>query len=783
MSQIPLDLSPTTPVRKVKQRPPAATKDPQTLQLLTAVIPPLDGEFLYYYDPKAHPHLDVGYVIDLPLGRRETPGFIISINSERETQAKAEIDTRNVKLKSIPDDTKSAHAFTKEHLEFYQWISRYYSEPLSKILDLAVPARATEKPKEYFTLSDNPRTESEERSNKRGAPSQAKVLELLASSNNTPLEANFIRERSGASSSTIKTLLERGLIERAKPLVDNRNPSLDSYLAKLELSIPDLNGEQSAAFNTIRQDLDSFSTTLLQGVTGSGKTEVYLALIISLLKQGRSALVIVPEIALTPQLTERFISRLKLPVAVLHSSLKPKQRWQHWSDLLSGRVRVAIGARSAIFAPLANLGIIVVDEEHDSSFKQGEGIRYHARDLALVRAKFSKCPVVLGSATPSLESYHHAKSGRYRHLYLNERYHDAATSTYDIVDLNAIPPWKMRSRSVSPNLLRGLEATLQKGGQSFVLYNKRGFASYLQCSKCGYAIGCPNCSVTLKLHQKTNTLLCHQCDYRMVPPSLCTGCGAKDELSGEGKPIFSLRGSGTERVHEELAQLLPSARIAVLDRDTASNVDDYTEILGSVRERKVDILVGTQMIAKGHDLPGVVFVGIVDCDVGLHIPDFRAAEKSFQLLTQVAGRAGRRSEQGHIVMQTRVPKHPSLTLTVSKDFDKFAENELKLREQLCYPPFFKMLRIIVSASEQSLALNYAASVARTAQLLRERFSVEVLGPAPAPIERVKTLWRYHLLLRARSAANLQHAMKQLKLRHHTKGDIRVAYDLDPHDML
>lgn len=783
MSQIPLDLSSNPPARKVKQRPPAPTKDPQTLQLLTAVIPPLDGEFLYYYDPLAHPHLDVGHVIELPLGRRETHGFVVSINSESESRAKAEIDTRNVKLKAIPDDAKCARAFTNEHLDFYHWISRYYSEPLSKILDLAVPARATEKPKEYFALSDNPRAESEERSNKRRAPSQTKVLELLANSKNTPLEARFIKERSGASSSTIKTLLERGLIERAKPLVDNHNPSLDSHLSELELSIPDLNSEQLAAFNAVNQDLDTFSTTLLQGVTGSGKTEVYLALIISLLKQGRSALVIVPEIALTPQLTERFISRLKLPVAVLHSSLKPKQRWQHWSDLLSGRVRVAIGARSAIFAPLPNLGIIVVDEEHDSSFKQGDGIRYHARDLALVRAKFSKCPVVLGSATPSLESYHNAKSGRYRHLYLNERYHDAATSTYEIVDLNAITPWQMRSRSVSPNLLRGLESTLNKGGQSFVLFNKRGFASYMQCSKCGYVIGCPNCSVTLKLHQKNNTLLCHQCDFKMVPPSLCTGCGAKDDLSGEGKPTFSARGSGTERVHEELAQLLPSARIAVLDRDSASNVEDYTEILSSVRERKIDILVGTQMIAKGHDLPGVVFVGIVNCDVGLHIPDFRAAEKSFQLLTQVAGRAGRRSEQGHIVMQTRVPKHPSLALTVSREFDKFAQHELKLREQLCYPPFFKMLRIIVSASDQTFALNNAASVARTSHMLRERFGVEVLGPAPAPIERVKTLWRYHIILRAQSGATLQHVMKQLKLRHQTKGDVRVAYDLDPHDML
>jgi primosomal protein N' (replication factor Y) len=572
-----------------------------------------------------------------------------------------------------------------------------------------------------------------------------------------------------------KNLIEEVLIEKAGKALTP--PDLST------VTPPTLNEEQQSAVASIRNLGVGFSATLIQGVTGSGKTEIYLTLILEALTKGLSALVIVPEIALTPQLTERFVSRLQLPVAVLHSSLKPKERWQHWSDLVSGRVRVAIGARSAIFAPLNNLGLIVVDEEHDSSFKQGEGIRYHARDLALVRAKLSACPVILGSATPSLESYNNARAGKYLHVHLRQKYHDAAQSTFEIIDINKIKPWEMKSKSISPAFFLGLQRTLTAGGQAFVLYNRRGFASYLQCSSCEHVLGCPHCSVTLTYHRNAHSLICHQCSFTMVPPPLCVGCGAHEKLDPGAEALFAHRGSGTERVHEELDQLFPTARIAVLDRDTASSVQDYVEILRSVREREVDILVGTQMIAKGHDLPGVTFVGIVDSDVGLHIPDFRAAERSFQLLTQVAGRAGRRSNQGHVVLQTRVPSHPSLVLTASSKYDEFAAQELAVRRELHYPPFHKLLRIVVSAPERPVALNRAAELARSATDLGERLKIQVLGPAPAPIERIRTLWRYHILMRSPSIASLQHAMKQLKRSYQSKDDIRVSYDLDPHDML
>lgn len=745
--------------------------------LFTAVVPPLEGEFLYGYALSPHTHIGVGDVLQVPLGRRMTHAFITSLNSEKEARAKQEMEARGITIRQIPAGTAVSRAFSTEHLTFYEWMARYYAEPLSKIIDLAVPTPAITKPPLGYRLSAIGRA-SDTPPPKRGSVQSAVTAFLLESP--APVSADELKASCGASAAALRALVKKKLIEQV-PLLTTLATHLPPDLSVVQAPI--LNDEQQRAVAAIRELGDTFSTTLLQGITGSGKTEVYLTLILEALAKGLSALVLVPEIALTPQLTERFISRLQLPVAVLHSNLKPKERWRHWSDLVAGRVRVAIGARSAIFAPLSKLGLIVVDEEHDSSFKQGEGIRYHARDLALVRAKLSSCPVILGSATPSLESYHNARSGKYLHLHLRQRYYDAAKSSFEIIDLNRLKPWEMKSKSISPGFFSALQRALTKGGQAFILYNKRGFASYLQCSSCEHVLGCPHCSVTLTYHRNAHSLICHQCSFTMVPPAICNGCGAQEKIETDAEPLFAHRGSGTERVHEELQHLFPTARIAILDRDTASCVEDYVEILRRVREREVDILVGTQMIAKGHDLPGVTFVGIVDCDVGLHIPDFRAAERSFQLLTQVAGRAGRRSEQGHIILQTRVPTHPSLVLTASAAYDTFAEQELSLRKELCYPPFHKLLRVIISAADRAVALQCAAELATTAHGMKERLMMQVLGPAPSPIEKIRTLWRYHILMRSPSLASLQHAMKQLKRIYHSKGEVRVSYDLDPHDML
>lgn len=754
---------------------PSSASDTSSLGLFSAVIPPLAGEFLYQYDIREHSALRVGDVVQVSLGRRVTNAFVTSVNATKETESFADMSRRSITVKRIGGDALTAHAFNEEQLAFFSWVAKYYAEPLSKIIDLAVPVPSYGRRTAYFVPSPSVGS-----SCTRLSEAQRNAIDFLRAKSR-PCTASEIQEGCGASASVINTLLKKGLLDKvSEPQPAFLRASDDSLRRSSSL-----NAEQLSAVQAIEGAIhsSSFGTFLLHGVTGSGKTEVYLELIIQALRRGRSALIVVPEIALTPQLTDRFVARLGESVAVLHSSLKASERWKHWEDLASGKVRIAIGARSAIFAPLDSIGVVIVDEEHDSSFKQGEGIRYHARDLALVRAKLSNCPVVLGSATPSLETYQNAIGGKYIHLRLAQQYHTAPPPKLEIVDLNSVKPWEMASKSISPRFLKSLAQALERGEQAFILFNRRGFASYLQCSSCEYVIGCPHCSVTLTYHQRGNSLLCHQCNFSMVPPIICHGCGKTASVSASDDPLFALRGSGTERVFDELAALLPQARIGKLDRDTASSIADYVEILQKVREREIDILVGTQMIAKGHDLPDVTFVGIVDCDVGLHMPDFRAAEKGFQLLTQVAGRAGRREKQGHVILQTRVPTHPSITRTTQHDFVGFAEAELAVRRELGYPPFQKLLRIIISGEDRTTALNQAISIASLTMSYGDKHQVTVLGPAPAPIEKVRGLWRYHILVKSGSAPILQNVMRQVKRDCSAERGAKISFDLDPHDML
>jgi primosomal protein N' (replication factor Y) len=746
-------------------------------KLASVVIPPLEGEYLYSFEASEDPSLAVGSIVTVPLGRRSVYGFVLSVDSVREQTSLREMKQRNIKVKSIDMSSKPIRGFELEHLEFFEWMAKYYAEPLSQILDLAIPTPAFGRADPFLRIA--PGIELP----KLGA-SQMRIVEHLSSLDSWA-PASHVKETCDVSSATISSLVKKGVVIQRASLEESAEESVDWSELSLWSTLTD---EQKAAAQGVTTLVKSgeYKSFLLHGVTGSGKTEVYLEAIIEALKLGKSALVMVPEIALTPQLTDRFAARLKQRIAVLHSNMKPRERWSHWTDLLTGKVKVVIGARSALFAPVRNLGIVVVDEEHDSSFKQGEGIRYHARDLALVRAKLSRCPVVLGSATPSLETFHNAKAGKHTYQTLSQRFFRSDALKYQLIDLSAIKPWEMPSKSISLPFLEGLRKTLARGEQAFVLYNRRGFASYLQCNKCEHVLGCPHCSVTLTYHLKPNSLLCHFCGFSSIPPLVCPGCGAsdnRDPLAAEVEALFAQRGAGTERVHEELCELLPSARIAKLDRDVAASLEDYTQVLSDVREKRVDILVGTQMIAKGHDLPLVTFVGVVDCDVGLHMPDFRAAERAFQLLTQVAGRAGRRERPGFVVLQTRVPRHTSLQMTIASDYERFAEIELNLRRELRYPPFQKLLRIVISAEERAHAQRQSIAIASRGQAIAASMGATMLGPAPAPIEKVRNMWRYHILFKTESTPTLQHLMKKLKEEHDSPKPVRVVFDIDPQDML
>lgn len=737
-------------------------------------IPPLPFELTYSVPTEMSSTLSLGSKVEVPLGKRKAQGFIIGFSEK----LPANVTWSTKPITRRLSDTAS---FNAGLLEFFRWIATYYSEPISSVIDTAIPAETARKIKLLYDVVPD---KIDDALNALKGKKQRLILSFLKDQPSTWSYEDLIRKFPGASA-TFKTLTKFGVLRSHKTTI---------IPAKQQLQTPDwakgsveLNDEQLSALNQINQKIDSreFSPFLLHGITGSGKTEVYIEATKHCLTKGLSVLVVAPEIALTPQLIDRYQARCETSIAVLHSGLDRKVRWEGWRDLIGGDVSIAIGARSAIFAPLSNIGLIIIDEEHDASFKQEEGIRYNARDLAVARAKLSGCPVILGSATPSLESLLNAHRRRYNYLPLNSRHGTSRMPNIEIVDLNALKPWNMPSSNISPVLAERLSETLIKGEQAFILYNRRGFASYLQCAECAHVIQCPRCSVSLTLHKRLNLILCHMCGHSQVIPSRCsrssmeTVDGALQQKVCEGE--FKQRGAGTERVFEELIKLYPTAKIARLDRDSVSSEKEYREVLDRLRKQEIQVLVGTQMIAKGHDIPNVTLVGVVDCDIGLHFPDFRAAERTYQLLTQVAGRAGRGEKSGFVVLQTRLPDHPSLTTTKNNDFMGFAKGELNLRRSLSYPPFRRLLRIVASSEESDQALHSLVEIKKEIPL--DRFNVQILGPVAAPLAKVKDRWRHHLLIKAESAKELQSVLRLAKDAASKRKHVRVIFDLDPQDML
>jgi primosomal protein N' (replication factor Y) len=535
---------------------------------------------------------------------------------------------------------------------------------------------------------------------------------------------------------------------------------------------------------------------LLFGVTGSGKTEVYLRAIAACLARGRGALVMVPEIALTPQLVARFRARFGDDLAVLHSGLTDADRHAMWTSLRAGRVRVAIGARSALFAPVPDLGLILVDEEHDGSFKQEEGVRYHARDMALLRAHRAGAACVLGSATPSIESVALVRRGKLADLRLPDRAHREATlPEVTLIDLRTKGPGPSGNKLISLPLHRAIEKTLAAKEQVILFLNRRGFAPSVVCDECGTVETCLACSVALTYHRgrrhragggdeavpedevpRGGRLRCHYCDYAGPLPDRCSACG---------RPALALEGLGTERLEATIAGSFPSARVARLDRDVTGG-DGAEKILARMRAGEIDILVGTQMVTKGHDLPGVTLVGVVNADSALSLPDFRAAERGFQLLVQVAGRAGRRDLPGKVLIQTRTPEHPAIFFAAKHDVAGFLERELRDRAEVGYPPFARLALIRVDAAEEETAREVTAKLAAQARTSPEGLArrVDVLGPSAAPIARLRGRYRFRVLLRAKERGPLRaavavviEAMKAIDRR------VRVAVDVDPVAML
>jgi primosomal protein N' (replication factor Y) (superfamily II helicase) len=603
-------------------------------------------------------------------------------------------------------------------------------------------------------------------------PRQAMILEQLAAAPAGGVRSADLLRATGATHAALRSLEAAGRL-RLEPRVVARRPlALQAASASPEIP-PVPTADQASAIGAIKAAVEErrFATFLLFGVTGSGKTEVYLRVIESALAEGRQAIYLVPEIGLTPLLARRMQARFGEVLALLHSGLSDGERQDEWRRAREGKVRVVLGARSAVFAPLPDPGVVIVDEEHDASYKQDEHPRYNGRDLAIVRAKMKGAAVVLGSATPSMESYQHALEGKYQLLTLPQRVGGSSLPVVHRVDMRREFEEAGRESVLSRRLVEALRERLAKGEQSLVLLNRRGFSTFVLCRACGQPIECRSCSITLTLHLKERRLRCHYCNDSRAVPSACPACGS-------GHLHFG--GTGTERLEETLKSFLPGARLQRLDRDTARGRGAVEAILWRVERGEVDVLLGTQMIAKGHDFPNVTLVGVLGADALLGMPDFRAGERTFQLLAQVAGRSGRRETPGEVIVQAWDPDHHAVRAACEHDFEAFAKDELAYRRTLGYPPFSSLALLVFRDRVFETARAHAHAVASGLRRAHPP-DLQVMGPAPAPLERLRGEFRVQVLLKGRTRAAVRHGIAEavtLIERRRLRPDA-VTIDVDP----
>jgi primosomal protein N' (replication factor Y) len=608
----------------------------------------------------------------------------------------------------------------------------------------------------------------------RTTEAQQRAIAVLRSSDRAMPNAKLV-EHARVSESVIRTLLKNGLVEELEEDF-RRDP-----LARAELPEDEdlkLSSAQSAALNSIVEPLKErlFTPTLLHGVTGSGKTEVYIRAMRAAIEMNRGAMMLVPEIALTPILSRRLRAHFGEQIAIFHSSLSKGERYDEWSRLRSGQARVVLGTRSAVFAPVKDLGVIVVDEEQDASYRQEESPFYHARDTAIVRAQKESAVVLLGSATPSLESFHNAQSGKYKYLQLPERIANRPLAKAEMIDMREEFAHRKKPAVFSERLLTAIEQTAAKGEQIIILLNRRGYSSFILCRSCGESIECSNCDVTLTYHRGDGTLVCHYCNHHQRAPSQCPACGSK---------YIYYVGEGTEQIEELLRKRFPRVRIGRIDADTKSRRHDFEKTLLDFSKGEIDLLVGTQMLAKGHDFPNVTLVGVVSVDAGLALPDFRAAERTFQLITQVAGRAGRGNLPGRVLIQTYHPTHYALRHACAQDYRGFYEEETRFRRNHGYPPFV-VLALLLCRHKEATRANATAQQLRNALTKANRdHSCRLLGPAPAPLARLRGEYRIQLLVKSRSRKQMRGVIDEAMAALEKEGaDLRsIRLEIDPVSMM
>jgi primosomal protein N' (replication factor Y) len=799
---------------------------------------PSNKLFTYEVPPGLEKEVELGKRVFVPFGNRKRTGFIVG------TMPSCDLK----KIKPIAEILDDEPLFSQSDLDFYQWIAGYFMYPLGKALAELIPSGSEKKDSLWITamapetdiplslprplqpaqekllaflrqypqgIAQNSITKLsslkniaqavkklhlagfltiEKKQNKQLSPhsqtmvsldesktaetkltdKQKKLIDFIEAKGLISL--NDLIEESGISGAVVKKLRDRGIIKFTAG-EKMRTASFDSAIRQNKNTII-LNNRQNGAMEEISRHLEKniFTPILLHGVTGSGKTEIYLKTIEKVLNSGASAIYLVPEIALTPQLISRVAGRFdQRKIAVLHSGIAESVRYDQWRQIKRGLINLVIGTRSAVFAPLPNLKLIIVDEEHDASYKQDERLCYNARDLAVVKAKMASAIVITGSATPGVRTYFNARTKKYHLLELQQRVEEKPMPVVEIIDMKAQQEKSGKVPILSDALITAIEKTLNKKEQVLLFLNKRGFDTFLVCADCGYNFLCPNCAVSLKNHVAEGVVKCHYCDYTIKALPLCPSC--------RGSRILSY-GVGTQKLEKEIAKFFPLARIQRMDSDTTSRKGTQEKILRALEAREIDILIGTQMITKGHDFPFITLVGVISADTSLNMPDFRAAERTFQLITQVAGRGGRGNTPGEVIIQTFNPDHYALKHAQNHDYKAFYEEEIDFRKALQYPPFGRIINLRLSSIKKDALIEEARLLGKSAKKLSafKGNIAEIIGPAESPLAKIRGRYRFQMLIKGKDIDALHQIARDL-INKHKNSHVRVTADVDPENFM
>lgn len=679
-------------------------------------------------------------------------------------------------LKEVHDVCDPEPLCDERLVKLVLWMSHYYQAPPGQVFDALIPAgvRTGAGTRQQVFYSPSRKALDDELVDPLPGKQRTAIRALLEAGR--PLTAAQLATAAECTEAPLRGLRKKGflLAETRRVLTASAPPP---PRRSAHVTIPELTPPQADALQQIVASIeaDQRETFVLHGVTGSGKTEVYIRAIDTVVRRGGQAIVLVPEISLTPQTRRRFEDRFS-DVAVLHSQMSPVERHYHWQRIREGQVQVVVGPRSAVFAPLPRLGLIILDEEHDGSFKQDTAPRYHARRVALVRSQIENIPLVLGSATPSLETYHATSTGHAKLIELRQRIAGRPMPHVDLIDLRT--PGERTGGAISRQLAKAVQETIREEGQVILLLNRRGFATNIQCPSCGHVVACPDCDMPLTHHRDGGKAVCHYCDYQIPTPPWCPSC----RFDG-----IRYSGIGTQRLESEVRQRFPNLSVARMDSDTMRRPGSHERIFNAFRSGELQLLLGTQMIAKGLDFPNVLLVGVINADSALHFPDFRAAERTFQLVTQVAGRTGRGDRGGRVIVQTFTPEHPAIQAASQHDYDAFAKHEMQQRRKYDYPPLGSVARIIIRGPQEETTEAFADTIVQRLQAAREKLAAEVriLGPAPPPIAKLRGKYRFHILLQATEPKPLGATIRKAiaTLPSVAKDDIQFVIDIDPMDML